>query len=133
MPTEDFLGKEPTPEEKPILRWVCIFKYPNSVNLEDSGKWYLEVHSWEVKQQGGLLRHVSYRTPLANSPLASPWVRVAELWYEDFMAWEKANLTSPPPYTPPPWGGSDPFVDMASEFAGYNPDVDFLKDNPVIP
>lgn len=50
MPTEDFLGKEPTPEERSILRWVCLFRYPEGVSVEDGEKWYLGVQSQEVKQ-----------------------------------------------------------------------------------
>ncbi|HUV44578.1 MAG TPA: hypothetical protein VMW13_07095 [Dehalococcoidales bacterium] len=132
MPTEDFLGKAPTPEERPILRWVCVFRYPEGVSLEDGEKWYLDVHSREVAQQPGLLKYVSH-SALKDSPMPSPWVRVSELWYEDFDAWRKANIDSPPGFTSPPWADSEPFVELASTFVRYKPDVDFLKDNPLIP
>lgn len=132
MPTEDFLGREPTPEEKTILRWYRIFKYPDGVSLEEGEKWYLEVHSQEVKQQPGLLRYVSHRA-VELPPVPSPWHRVSELWYEDFAAWHKAVIDSPPSYTLPPWGKDEPFVDMVSVFVSYKPDVDFLRDNPPIP
>jgi hypothetical protein len=55
------------------------------------------------------------------------WVRLCEYWYTDFNAWRKAILESPPEYTPPPWGGEYPFVEMASTFIPYYHDVDFLK------
>lgn len=132
MPTEDFLGKEPTPEERPILRWVCLFKYPEGVPVEEGEKWYLEIHSREVAQQPGLLKYVSHRA-LTDSPMPSPWLRVSELWYEDFDAWRKANIDSPPRYTAPSWADNEPFVDIGSTFAAYKPDVDYLKDNPLIP
>ena len=132
MPTEDFLGKEPTPEESPIMRWVCIFKYPEGVSVEEGERWYLEVHSQEVKQQDGLLKYVSHRA-LEPFPRPTPWLRVSELWYENFDAWRKANIDSPPKYTKPPWSKEEPFVDVASTFVRYKPDVDFLKDNPMIP
>lgn len=131
-PTEDFLGIEPTPEEKTILRWYCVFKYPEGVSVADGEKWYLETHSQEVKQQPGLLRYVSHRV-VDNAPFPTPWTRVSELWYEDFESWRKANMESPPQYTPPPWDRPDPFVDMVSVFAKYKPDFDFLRDNPLIP
>jgi len=131
-PTEDFLGSEPAPEEKTILRWYCVFKYPNGVSLDEGEKWYLETHSQEVKQQAGLLRYVSHLT-IPDPPITTPWHRVSELWYVDFDAWRQANIESPPHYTPPPWGGQEPFVDMVSVFAGYKPCVDFLKDTPMIP
>jgi len=50
MPTEDFLGKEPTPEEVTILRWYRLIKYPDGVSVEDGEKWYLNVHSQEAKE-----------------------------------------------------------------------------------
>ena len=27
-PTEDFLGREPAPEEGTVMRWFCVFRYP---------------------------------------------------------------------------------------------------------
>ena len=132
MPTEDFLGKEPIPEERPILRWVCLFKYPEGVSVEDGEKWYLEVQSQEVKQQSGLLKYVSHRA-LEDSPMPSPWLRVSELWYEDFDAWRTANVDAPPHYTSPPWTDGGSFLDVASTFVRPKPDIDFLRDNPLIP
>jgi hypothetical protein len=55
------------------------------------------------------------------------WIRVCEYWYRDFDAWRKAVLESPPEYTPPPWKGEYPFVDMASTFVPYEHDIDLLK------
>jgi hypothetical protein len=132
VPTEDFLGKEPLPEEKTILRWCCIFKYPDGVSLEEGEKWYLEVHSQEVKQQPGLLKYISHRGLKEQLP-PNPWHRISELWYENISAWRKAVIDSGLHYTPPPWGKKEPFVDMVSTFVGYKPDVDFLRDNPTIP
>ncbi len=132
-PTEDFLGKEPTSEERPIIRWVCALKYPEGVSVEEGEKWYLETHSQEVKQQPGLLRYVSHK--VTDNPLfPSSWHRVSELWYENFNSWKADNIDSPPKYTPPPWGRKEqPFLDMASTFVGYQPYVDFLRDHPIIP
>jgi hypothetical protein len=132
MPTEDFLGRAPTPEERPILRWVCVFKYPEGVSVDEGEKWYVHTHSREVAQQPGLLKYVSHRA-IEKAPMPSPWLRVSELWYEDFDTWRKAVIDSSPRYTKPPWGKGEPFVDMASTFVGCKPDVDFLKDNPLIP
>ena len=132
MPTEDFLGTEPTPEQKPIMRWVFAFKYPDGVSLEEGEKWFLDVHSQEAKRQPGLLKYVSHRT-LEGLPFPSPWVRVVEMWYADINTWRKANLDSPPRYTQPVWGGDYPFVDMAGTFVDYEPDIDFLNDHRHIP
>lgn len=132
MPTEDFLGKEPAPEERPFIRWYQVIGYPDRVSPEEADRWYVEVHAKEAAKQPGLLRFVSHRA-LKNPPFPTPWLRVSELWYEDFSAWRKAVIESPPRYTPAPWGGSYPFVNMVSTFVPYKPDVDFLKDNPLIP
>jgi hypothetical protein len=61
------------------------------------------------------------------------WVRVNEYWYKDLAAWRKAVIESPPEYTAPPWGGEYPFVEMASTFIGYKPDIDFLKGDYIVP
>jgi len=132
MPTEDFLEKEPSPEETHIIRWCRMFKYPDGVSLKDGEQWYLEVYSQEIKQQADLLRYVSYRV-LEDPPVDTPWHRVEELWYEDFNAWHRVVIDSPPEYSRPPWGKGEPFVDMVSAFVKYKPDVDFLKDSPLIP
>jgi hypothetical protein len=132
MPTEDFLGREPTPEERPIMRWYQVLKYPDGVSAQEGEKWYLETHSQEAKEQSGLLRYVGFRV-LANVPFPTPWHRVIEMWYEDIDTWRRAVLDSPPKYTPPPWRKEEPFVDMMSIFAPYKPTVDFLRDNPLIP
>lgn len=130
-PTEDILGKEPMPEDR-ILRWVYAIRYPDGVSRDVGDKWYLEVHSQEKKQQPGLLRYVSHRTVEQNL-YPGPWHRVSELWYEDFDAWRKGNIESPPNYSAPPWSGGTPFADMRSIFVPHKPDVDFLRDHPQIP
>ena len=48
-------------------------------------------------------------------------------------AWRRAVVDSPPRHTPPPWNGEYPFVHLASVFVREKPDVDFLKDDPIIP
>lgn len=132
MPTEDFLGIEPTPEERPIIRWCQIFKYPDGVAPSEGEKWYLEVHAREAAGIPGLLKFVSHRT-LDDSPLPNPWHRMSELWFEDLATWRNAFVGAPLRYTAPPWGGTLPFVDMVSTFIPYRPDVDFLRDSPGIP
>jgi len=134
MPTEDFLGKEPTPEGGPVLRWVWIFRYPRGVDQAEGEKWFLETHAQEIGNQEGLLRFVSHQAvdpPLMPGPFQYP--RVCELWYEDLDAWRKAVIEDPPDYTPPPWGDGEPFLEIGSTLVGYKPDVDFLRDDPVVP
>jgi hypothetical protein len=133
MPTEDFLGKAPTPEEFPIVRWYQAIKYPDGVPVDEGEKWYKEVFAPEAKTQTDLLRFASWRAP-ANSPIQTPWLRITEMWYPSVEAWHKAAIESPPRYTRPKWAkGPAPFVDMGSILVPFKPQVDFLKDNPLIP
>ena len=132
MPTEDFLGKEPSPEQCPIIRWYQAIKYPDGVKVEDGEKWYKEVYAKQACQQKGLLRFASWKT-VANCPFPTPWVRFTEMWYESVEAWHNAIVESPPKYTAPKWAKEAPFVDMSSILIPYKPQVDFLKDNPLIP
>jgi hypothetical protein len=131
-PTEDFLGKEPALEEVSIMRWFCLFRYPEGVSPEEGERWYLDTHSQEVKEQPGLLKYVSHRA-LENPLFSGVWHRMSELWYENMDAWRRAVVDSPPRYTPPPWNSEYPFVHLVSVFVRNTPDVDFLKDNPIIP
>jgi hypothetical protein len=64
---------------------------------------------------------------MTGMPKMTHWVRVCEYWYNDFAAWRKAVLESPPKYTAPSWGGKYPFVQMVSTFLPYSPDIDFMK------
>lgn len=141
-PTEVFYDSDPHPEKTSILRWVTIMRYPEGVSVEDGEKWFLEVHAKEALKQPGLLKFVSHRVLESSADAPPPdmdmpedvkmipqrsWVRLCEYWYEDFDAWRKAILESPPKYTSPSWGGKYPFVEMTSTFIPYYNDVDFLK------
>jgi hypothetical protein len=140
------------PEEKTILRWLILFKYPEGVPVEEGEDWFLNVHSKEVMQQPGLIRYFSYRTvtikpppPLAGQrPFARPYYspprysgpthRVSEQWYENNNGWVKSVIDSPPKYTKPPWAKYnkypflEPYVDFASTFILERPTDDFLRD-----
>jgi hypothetical protein len=74
---------------------------------------------------------VSYRV-YDNQTFSAPgtpskWVRINEYWYENFAAWRKAVIESPPKYTLPSWGGKYPFVEIERTFVPYVHYVDFLK------
>ncbi len=114
------------------MRWFCLFRYPEGVSPEEGERWYLDTHSQEVKEQPGLLKYVSHRA-LENPLFSGVWHRMSELWYENMDAWRRAVVDSPPRYTPPPWNSEYPFVHLVSVFVRNTPDVDFLKDNPIIP
>ena len=131
MPTDDFLRKkEPTPEERPFLRWVFLMRYPDGVALEDGEKWYLNVHTQEAKQMPGLLRYISYKA-IKDSPIKTPWVRMTELWFKDYDAFRKATFESGIKYTAPAWAKENQrWLEVVSSFIGYEPEVDFLREKP---
>ena len=146
-PTEDFMGREHWMDEKTILRWVTVFRYPEGVSAEEGDDWYVSVHAPEVMRQPGLTRFFSYRvipSPVAvrkgvsrflhpQSQVSSNWHRVSEQWYENSNGWVKSIIALPPAYTKPAWATYDaypffePGVDFASTFILERPTDDWLR------
>ena len=146
-PTEDFMGGELSHDERTILRWVTVFKYPANVSVEEGERWYLDVHAPEVMQQPGLTRFFSSRVlPMEvpvkqgrasflhpDSEVWSGWHRVTELWYENSNGWVESILDSPPAYSSPPWIAHntypffEPGVDFVGGFILERPSDDWLR------
>ena len=146
-PTEDFTGSDVPAQDKTILRWVTVFRYPRDISPEEGDDWYLNVHAPEVLRQPGLNRFFSYRVLPFNAPppegartffhprseFSADWHRVSELWYQDSNGWEESIVTSPPAYTKPPWARHDryPFFEPEIDFAGLfileRPTDDWLR------
>lgn len=149
-PTEDFVGSDMVYGEKTILRWLCIFRYPEGVSVEEGDRWYLTVHVPEVLKQPGLIRFFSHKAmtgevpgrgsaklkPFFKNPPRTGFHRVSELWYENNNGWVESILQSPPEYTKPSWTDCDeyPFLapgrDFVSTFLLERPDQDLLRDYP---
>ena len=134
-PTEDFWGGQLSPDEKTILRWYIIFKYPDGVPVEEGEKWYLNIHAKEVMRQPGLTRFFSHRAvEIPGRASQYPWHRITEMWYENYDGWRKSVIDSPPKYTRPPWAKYDkypffePYIDFVSAFILERPTDDFLRD-----
>jgi hypothetical protein len=148
VPTDDFLGRETSFDEKTILRWFCVFRYPEGVSPEEGDAWYREVHAPEVLRQPRLTRFFSYRVmpprfairggrpPFLHpqSVFSSAWHRVSELWYVDAHGWRESVLDAPPAYTPPPWATRPayPFLmpggEFVSSFLLERPSDDWLRE-----
>jgi hypothetical protein len=151
-PTEDFMGKGFSLDEKTVLRWVIAIKYPEGVSLEEGDKWYLNVHAKEVMKQPGLTRFFSYRIIQPKAPPAGPggmgsflhpnsiftggWHRISEQWYENSNGWVNSIIKNPPKYTKPKWAKYDkypflePDVDFGSTFILERPTDDWMKEIP---
>jgi hypothetical protein len=135
-PTEIFLDRVTEWDKAPAIRWMTAVRYPEGISVEEGEKWFLNTHVKEAVKQPGLIKFASYRVidELTNTGPTDTrkWVRINEYWYENFTAWRKAVIESPPEYTAPSWGGKYPFVDMQSTFIPYVHYVDFLKGGYVI-
>lgn len=152
QPTEDFMGSHITPDEKNVLRWLILLRYPEGVDKAEGEKWFLQTHVPEVMQQPGLFRFFSYRTskehirvPGTWAPGAGPppgtinrdWDRVVELWYDNFRDWRQAVIEAPPKYTRPAWASHDeyPFLKpnehFVSSFILERPTDEFLRDSRI--
>lgn len=149
-PTNDFQGRELSLDDKTILRWVTVFRYPEGVSVQEGDDWYVNVHAPEVMLQPGLTRFFSYRvipSPVSvgkgrssflhpRSEVTSNWHRVSEQWYENANGWVESILTSPPVYTAPAWAKYDryPFFEPGADFAGTfileRPSDDWLRELP---
>jgi hypothetical protein len=55
------------------------------------------------------------------------WVRIDAYRSENFAAWRKAVLDTPPHYTVPTWDGKYPFVPVESTFFPCVHSVDVLR------
>ena len=155
VPTEDFMEAFSF-EEHPILRWVCMFRYPEGVSVEEGDDWYLNVHAPEVMKQNGLNRFLSYKgypqtgmlvphkpradgSDVRNRNTQKVYHRLSELWYEDTDGWLESVIKNPPSYTRPPWAVWDqypflePGVDFASTFLLEKPEAVYTQSaSPII-
>jgi hypothetical protein len=148
-PTEDFLGREASYDDHTILRWVCAFRYPDGVPIEEGEGWFLTIHVPEVMDQPKLTRFFSTKAYINPQRSILPqgedflehddlfykqWHRVSELWYECNNDWYESVIKNPPPYTKPGWAthNSYPFLIPGSEFISTflleTPERDFLKE-----
>jgi uncharacterized protein (TIGR02118 family) len=127
MPTEDFLATPaPTASSKPF-RWIMLLGYPEGVNVEEADKWYVSVHAQEAKNMPGLVRYISYKA-VKDSPLASRYIRVTEMWFQNYAAYSQAVNGPKTRYTKAPWAkGNEPEFLSASILVDYEPDLIFKK------
>ncbi len=125
VPAERYIDGWPR-ERSDYLRWIFFVRYPQDVKIEDGERWFSGVHGPELAKLPGLRRFVCFNA--AEPPAPGAWVRVCELWFDDYAAWKQAVLTAPPPFTAPAWGGRFPFTDIISTFTAPLPDMDFLRD-----
>ncbi len=119
-----------------MVKMVWVFGYPEGVSVEEGEKWYLEVHSQEVKKFPGLRKYLTWKLldvkelPWYEEEYARKepgFVRLTELWWDDVESWlrlkeERIKLT------PPRWG--EPWLIARPVFIDEEPEYDFLTQIP---
>lgn len=148
-PTEDFKGKDFRAEDKQVLRWVQLIKYPQGVDKEEADRWYVEVFAPEACRQRHMYRFFSTKTirkglhlpgHIAPADLDSfaeqtdpNWDRFSEMWYESYADWREDVILHPPAYTAPPWAQQAEFpfltprTNFVSSFLLEKPSDDYLS------
>jgi hypothetical protein len=131
LPSETWVAGPPA-ARLTHLRWVFFMRYPAGVPLAQGEDWFVHVHAPQLAQASGVRRFVCSRSV---DPVTSDraWVRMCEMWFDDYAAWRAAIWTAAPPYTPPGWAKAPPFIEYTSIFTGHRPDMDFLHDGYRMP
>lgn len=125
IPQEKYVDGWPR-ERADYLRWTFVVRYPEGVAPAAGEAWFRTSFAPALAKAPGLRRFTCARTIDPPHGSAS-WMRMCELWFDDYPAWKAAILdTAHPPA--PPWGGPFPYVPMVSIFTHQNPDFDFLRD-----
>jgi hypothetical protein len=151
QPTEDFCGGDIVPNERPVLRWYCMTRYPTGVDPRAADDWFTGVHARELSKFAVPYRAFSTRR-LAGppQPLPGEWPasarppadklmlafdRLTELWFEDFGEWRQFVGELAPTLTRPPWTTTDDYpylklgVDFVSSFMLERPTDEFSRDS----
>lgn len=126
IPTERYIDGWPR-QRSDYTRWVFFARYPSGVRVDDGERWFKAIYGPELAKLSGLRRFVCFTS--AEPPAPGAWARMCELWFDDYPAWKNAVMTAPPRFTPPPWGGKFPFVEIISTFTAPTPDMDFIRDS----
>ncbi|MCF8094936.1 MAG: hypothetical protein K9J79_06195 [Desulfobacteraceae bacterium] len=121
----DFKGSERTIEDGPNFRWLTVFKYPEGVSREEGDDWFINQLAPQLVELPQLNRFMS--SAVLEDPATSPFVRVAELWFDNSRQWYKAIVENKEKFTKPPWAKWDqfPYLEPYKDFTGI-----FLLDRP---
>lgn len=116
--------------QQSAVRWITLVAYPAGVSQEEGDRWFLQTYAPEAARQPGLVRFACSERVNNQKGVNGDWVRMCEYWYRDVAAFRNALIEHPLHYTAPSWGGSYPFVQLASTLIGTVPEGDFLKGIP---
>jgi len=115
-----------------MLRWMFLVRYPEGVSIEEGEEWYFAHHVKDARAMEGLRRYRTWALQPAptggagrSQEVLNRWVRMSELAFDDFEAWQHAVVDNLPPMTPAPWADSEKGV------PSYISETIFIGDEPV--
>ena len=117
-----------------MVRTFWLFSYPKDVSIEEGEKWYLGVHTQEMKSLPKLRGYRTYKV-LDVPEWPTRLVRFTELYWDSVEDWREAIKTRDK-YTPPPWiksiGSIHKPMPMITDFwvIDDNQSYDLLKEIP---
>ena len=129
----DLKGRGRTVNDGPNYRWMIVFKYPEGVSADEGDDWFLNQLAPQLVALPQLNRFLTSRCRISKTGPNSPWVRLAELWFDDSNAWHDAIVKNADKFVKPKWAKWDkfpylePYVDFTGEFLLDMPEQDFLR------
>ena len=119
-----------------MIKHIAI-GFLNGVDPVEADRWYFRYHSRECVGFFGpwLRRYESYRAytpPPESERFGGRGGRLTELWYDSVESFTEAKPFDRP-FTLALFTRVVEAPPAISTFVGYKPDVDFLKDSPLIP
>lgn len=131
IPTDEILGTDHKPNERPILRWVSAVRYRETAEQGAADEWYRTTRLPELADRSGAYRAFSSRALRTDNPVEAydvpaddRWQRVDEFWFDNADQWHTAMIERSPRLSPAPWSAedrSDP-VERVSMFILERPD-----------
>lgn len=149
QPTDDYCGGQLQPQQRQVLRWYQLLRYPEGQDLQLAERWYQQ-QAAELTRMPGVYRAFSTRAlsehqalPGEWSDTARPpagsllphWHRLSELWFESFDDWREFMRAAAKSITRPTWGGADaypfltPGTELVSTFLLERPNDEFWRDS----
>lgn len=115
------------PRERPdYLRWVFFMRYPAGIDRATGEQWFRTSFTPALAKAPGV-RRFTCATSIRPPADANSWLRMCEVWFDDYPAWRAAVLLAPHGAAPP-WKAKWPWMPMISIFTSQTADFDFLRD-----
>jgi hypothetical protein len=122
---KDFKGAGRTIEDGANFRWLIVFKYPEGVSKAEGDDWFLNKLAPQITAIPEVNRFVS--SAILDQPRTSPFIRIAEIWFDNSKKWHKAMVENGTAFTKPAWAKYQkfPYLEPYQDFTGI-----FVMDRP---